>query len=152
MKKNIILIVIFAILICSFSYFYIEKTKPYEIVKVWGKKGTGDGQFRYIEDFAFDAKGNLLVTDALNSTVSVFSTNGVFITKFAGKGKGNKYMEKPEGIAVAKDGAIFVADYLSGYIKKFSAQYQHVMTFSGFGQQPSETSESEFMDICSNGH
>ena len=68
---------------------------------------------QYIEDFAIDNGGNLLVTDALRSDVQVFSLEGKFLKKFGGKGRTPASLEKPEGVAVdPKTGNIFVADYL----------------------------------------
>ena len=61
------------------------KKSSYEFDRMWGTKGTGDGQFQYVEDFAFDKNGYLLATDALNANVQVFSKDGKFITKFGKK-------------------------------------------------------------------
>jgi tripartite motif-containing protein 71 len=126
----------------------------YTFVTMWGSKGTGNGQFQYAEDFAFDSEGNLLVTDALNCNVQVFTKNGEFITKFGSSGsrKDNSEFEKPEGIVIdPKTGNIFIADYTSGYIKKFDKDYNWLMTFSGYGTDEGLNMESEFMCIASNG-
>ena len=64
-----------------------DTASPVEFVRAWGSEGSGDGQFLYIESFAFDGQGRLLVTDALRSDVQVFTPDGRFITKFGGKGK-----------------------------------------------------------------
>lgn len=82
MKKYYLLLGLAAALLLIISC----KKSPAELVKSWGSKGTGDGQFQYVEDFAVDAKGNILATDALNSNIQVFSPDGVFITKFGTKG------------------------------------------------------------------
>lgn len=97
-------------LICFGSLSYAEELQFEHVMNI-GARGGGDGQFKYVEDFAFDKNGNLLVTDAANSTIQVFNkTTGEFISKFGGKGDGDGNFEKPEGIAVAPDGAIFVAE------------------------------------------
>jgi DNA-binding beta-propeller fold protein YncE len=96
----------------------------FEHVLTIGSEGSGPGQFKYVEDFAFDKDGRLLVTDAANSTIQVFDkTTGAYIAQFGGKGDDDEHFEKPEGIAVAPNGEIFVADYATGYIKKFDAQH-----------------------------
>ena len=41
-------------------------TEPYEFVMSWGEKGSGDGEFLYVEDLEIDANGHLLITDAAN--------------------------------------------------------------------------------------
>src|SRR5262245_20567499 len=113
-----------------------------------GTGGTGDGQFKYAEDAAWDAAGNLLVTDATLANVQVFDRlTGKFLGKFGGKGDGPGQFQKPEGIAVDPDGNIYVADYMSGSIKKFDKSFKHLKTFSGYGRGDGENMESEFMSV-----
>ncbi|MBI5015715.1 MAG: 6-bladed beta-propeller [Deltaproteobacteria bacterium] len=113
-----------------------------------GAKGEANGQFSYVEDFAWSADGALLATDALNCNVQAFDkTTGKYLTQFGGKGDGSDKFEKPEGIAVDKDGNIFVADYQAGYVKKFTRSYKLLRTFSGLGAAPGQTEKSEFIDI-----
>ncbi len=47
-----------------------------KFVGAWGGEGTKDGQFLYIEDFAFSSDGHLLVTDALRADVQKFTKDG----------------------------------------------------------------------------
>ena len=120
----------------------------FEHVMTIGSEGVGEGQFRYVEDFAMDTKGNLLVTDAAHAYVQVFDkTTGKFITRFSGKGDEDNHLEKPEGISVAPDGRIFVADYTTGYVKIYDKDYQWLKTFSEYGSSPGENIKSEFTDI-----
>ena len=74
-----------------------------------GSAGTGEGQFKYVEDFAFTKDGYLLATDAVHAWVQVFDkTSGKFISRFGGKGEGEANLDKPEGIAVDPNGnAVF---------------------------------------------
>ena len=74
MKKTLLTVGILVIAISTYLYLKQSFNAPFEVVKIWGERGVDKGQFQYIEDFAFDSLGNLLVTDALNSTVSVFFT------------------------------------------------------------------------------
>ena len=56
----------------------------FEHVMNIGTKGSGPGQFRYVEDFAFAKNGNLLVTDAATGFVQVFdATTGEYISRWA---------------------------------------------------------------------
>ncbi|MDM8566328.1 6-bladed beta-propeller [Candidatus Halobeggiatoa sp. HSG11] len=119
----------------------------FEHVMTIGSKGSGPGQFSYVEDFAWDIDGNLLVTDAVNSNVQVFNRlTGKFIVQFSDVD--DELFEKPEGIAVDPEGNILVSDYAIGYIKKFDKQYRYLSSFSDFGTEPGENMEAEFMDIA----
>lgn len=113
-----------------------------------GAEGVDEGQFKYVEDFAFTKDGRLLATDASHAWVQVFDkTSGKFLARFGGKGDGDHQLDKPEGIAVDPDGNIFVADYNTGFIKKYDASHKWLMTFSEYGSAPGQNMKSEFMDI-----
>ena len=112
-----------------------------KFVGTWGSEGTNDGQFLYIEDFAFSRDGHLLVTDALRADVQKFAKDGKFLGKFGNKKNGPANFEKPEGVAVAPNGDIFVADYLTGCIKVFDSGFKYLRRFSGLGDGAGETIE-----------
>ena len=113
-----------------------------------GSEGTGEGQFKYVEDFAWTKDGKLLATDAFHAWVQVFDpTSGKFITRFGGKGDDDQHLDKPEGIAVDPAGNVFVADYNTGFVKKYNASYKWLLTFSEYGTAPGQNIKSEFMDI-----
>jgi DNA-binding beta-propeller fold protein YncE len=113
-----------------------------------GVEGRGEGQFKYVEDFAFSKDGHLLVTDASHAYVQAFDKiSGKFIAHFGGKGDNRDNLEKPEGIAVDPAGNVFVADYTSGNIKKYDPSFKWLKTFSGYGSNPGQTKQAEFMDI-----
>lgn len=117
----------------------------FEHVMNIGSKGTGNGQFQYVEDFAWSIDGKLLATDAINSNIQLFDkTSGKFISQFGGKSTG---FEKPEGISVDSSGNIFVADYQAGFIRKYSKDFKQLKQFSGLGAAPGQTEKSEFTDI-----
>jgi len=120
----------------------------FEYVMTIGAEGTGEGQFKYVEDFAFTRDGNLLATDAFHAWVQVFDPNsGKFISRFGGKGDDDANLDKPEGIAVDPAGNIFVADYNTGYVKKYDPGFQWLLSFSDYGTAPGQNQKSEFMDI-----
>jgi DNA-binding beta-propeller fold protein YncE len=113
-----------------------------------GSVGIGEGQFKYVEDFAFSKDGYLLVTDAAHAFVQKFDkTTGRFVSRFGGKGDADADLDKPEGIAVDANGNIFIADYNTGHVKKYDAAYNWVLTFSEYGSGKGQNMKSEFMDI-----
>jgi DNA-binding beta-propeller fold protein YncE len=120
----------------------------FEHVMSIGTKGDGEGQFGYVEDFAFSKDGHLLVTDAAHAHVQVFDkTTGKFISRFGGKGDDDHNLDKPEGISVAPNGDIYVADYNTGDVKIYSASFEWKKTFSEYGSEPGQNIKSEFTDI-----
>ncbi len=88
----------------------------FEHVMNIGTQGTGEGQFKYVEDFALSIDGHLLASDAAHAWIQVFDkTTGAYLGRFGGKGDDDEHLDKPEGIAVAPNGHIYVADYNTGY-------------------------------------
>lgn len=113
-----------------------------------GSEGSGEGQFKYVEDFAFAKDGSLLATDAAHAWVQVFDkASGKFISRFGGKGDNDENLDKPEGISVSPSGDVYVADYNSGFVKVYDANYAWKFTFSEYGTGPGQNIKSEFTDI-----
>ena len=111
----------------------------FEHVMTIGSSGAGEGQFKYVEDFAFTTDGKLLVTDAAHAWVQVFDkTTGEFITRFGGKGDDDENLAKPEGVSVAPNGNSYIADYNTGEVKIYGPDHQWKQTFSEvrFGTRP----------------
>ncbi|MEM5495415.1 6-bladed beta-propeller [Hoeflea sp. AS16] len=120
----------------------------FEHVMTIGSEGEGEGQFKYVEDFAFDGKGNIIVSDAAHAFMQVFNkTTGEFVARFGGKGYEDANLTKPEGVSVAPDGRIFVADYDTGDVKIYDASYTWLQTFSEYGSELGQNFKSEFTDI-----
>jgi DNA-binding beta-propeller fold protein YncE len=121
-----------------------------DYVTSFGSKGTGNGQFEYVEDFAFKS-GQVLVTDAGHAWVQAFNAGtGAFLTRFGGKGESEDNLEKPEGIAVDGDGNVFIADYTTGFIVKYDYEHKRVLSFSEYGEGKGQNVKSEFMEISGN--
>jgi DNA-binding beta-propeller fold protein YncE len=120
----------------------------FEYVLSIGSIGTEEGQFKYVEDFAFSQEGHLLATDASHAWVQAFDKlTGQYVSRFGGKGDEDGNLEKPEGIAVDPSGNIFVADYTTGFVKKYDTGHRWISTFSDYGSGKGQTKKSEFMDI-----
>jgi len=120
----------------------------FEHIMMIGSQGSGEAQFKYVEDFDFSIDGHLLATDAATAWVQVFDkTTGKFISRWAGKGDDDEHLEKPEGISVTPDGRIFVADYTTGEVKIYDKNYEWLNTFSEYGSEPGQNIKSEFTDI-----
>ncbi len=74
--KLIFIIVAFGLVGCNGA------DENVQFVAEWGGEGPGEGQFLFIEDFDFDANGNLVATDALKKDVQIFSRDGDLVAIF----------------------------------------------------------------------
>ena len=68
---------------------------------------------------AFDAQGNLFVTDSGYHGVCEYDGNGRFLARWRGSGSNTDQLEDPSGIAVDGQGNVYVADATNGSLEKF---------------------------------
>ncbi|KZL89743.1 cell wall-binding repeat-containing protein [Clostridium magnum] len=93
------------------------------LIKEWGTKGSGDGQFVNPRGIAVDSSsGDVYVLDTDNSRVQKFNSNGEFISKWGNWGYGNGQFRYPRGIAVdSSSGNVYVVDADNNRIQKFNS-------------------------------
>jgi DNA-binding beta-propeller fold protein YncE len=73
--------------------------------------GVRGDSFNRPTDVAFDAAGNIFVSDGYgNARVAKFSKDGVFLKSWGSKGTENGQFDTPHGIAVDAQGNVYVAD------------------------------------------
>jgi hypothetical protein len=54
----------------------------YSLIRKWGSKGTGDGQFIHPHAIDVDSKGNVYVGELNKPGVQVFDNNGTFLKRW----------------------------------------------------------------------
>jgi sugar lactone lactonase YvrE len=100
-----------------------------EILRTFGKHGTGDGEFLFPVSACEDASGNIYVCEyGSNDRVQKFTKDGEFITSFGGFGTGPGEFQRPAGM-LWHDGSIYVADSTNHRIQVFSddGEFQRVL-------------------------
>jgi len=75
---------------------------------------------------AFDARGNVYVTDTGNKRVQEFDPEGNFIAQWGGGGVIEGYMDEPVGIATDAQGNFYVADTWNRRVQKFDAAFGYL--------------------------
>ena len=90
------------------------------LLKSWGTKGYGDGQFLHPHGIAVDSSGNVYVSDEEKQQIQKFDSEGNFITKWGsnGKGKGD-FSLRIEDISIDNFDNVYVVDYGNNRIQKF---------------------------------
>lgn len=66
-----------------------------DLVKTWGERGTGPGQFFMPHGIAIDDADNIYVADRGNARIQVFNTDGKFLRQFTLQGQVSYYPLDP---------------------------------------------------------
>jgi len=99
-------------------------------------KGSGPGQFLFPTYVTLDAKGDVYVTDTLNSRVQMFDPDGNYQKSFGQRGNGWGMFDKPKGIALDSFGNLYVADSGWSNVQIFNSKGQILLFFGGRGPIP----------------
>jgi DNA-binding beta-propeller fold protein YncE len=90
-----------------------------QLLRQWGKMGTGPGDFIYPTDVAFDSKGNVFVSEyGDNDRIQVFKPDGTFLYTFGKMGEGDGQFSRPQSMVI--DGEVlYVTDACNHRIAVF---------------------------------
>ncbi len=103
------------------------------LVRVIGGRGDGPGEFNFPTYLAF-AKGELYVTDTLNSRIQVFGADGEVLARSFGKrGLYVGNLVRPKGVAVDTEGNVYVIESYFDSMLVFSAQGELLLPIGGTG-------------------
>jgi sugar lactone lactonase YvrE len=89
----------------------LKFTKDGKLVKTFGKKGSGPGEFDTPHTLAMDSKGRLFVGDRNNNRIQIFDQNGTFLEQWP-------QFSRPSGLFIDKQDNIYVADSESGSVSR----------------------------------
>jgi DNA-binding beta-propeller fold protein YncE len=100
----------------------------------FGTDGPREGQFHYPTNISVTSTGDILVSDALNFRVQVFSPEGRFLFAFGRMGDAPGTFSRPKGVAADSDGNIYVVDALFDNIQVFDKGGRLLMAFGEHGR------------------
>ena len=128
--------------------------KPFQVKPVlsFGKKGSGDGMFKFPLGVAVSDRDEIVVADNDNHRVQVFDGNGTFLRSFGHKGENAGEFNCPIGIAINKDRNIFVADNNNHRVHILSWEGRHLSSFGGKGSLDSQFSRPWGLSLDSTGN
>jgi len=108
------------------------------LLRHFGERGNGNGQFNHPTHLTLAADGSLLITDAMNFRVQGLSPTGDFLWQFGHHGDGSGDFAAPKGLAVDSDGHYYVVDALFDTVQVFTRDGQLLFAFGDRGAQPGE--------------
>ena len=106
------------------------------LVRKFGSRGTGSGQFNYPTYIAVDDQGKVYVTDSLNFRVQVFDGKGRFLMKIGKHGDATGHLGMPKGVAVDRLGLIYIVDSYFSCVQVFDQQGRFLLSLGESGDEP----------------
>ena len=95
--------------------------------------GSGDGQFVLPVAMAFDSEERLYVSDEYNHRITVFDTEGTFLSKWGVHGSGDGELDGPAGIAIDAEDNVYVVDQNNHRVQRFTSDGRHLLQWGEFG-------------------
>jgi len=104
----------------------------------FGSRGVAPGEFNYPTDLWVDKIGRVIVTDALNARIQIFSPEGKPLRAFGQAGDTSGSFAKPKGVAVDSEGHIYVCDALFDTVQIFDDTGRLLLDFGDQGSKPGQ--------------
>jgi DNA-binding beta-propeller fold protein YncE len=109
------------------------------LVDSFGGVGSELGRFYFPMGLATDARGNIYISDMMNSRVQLFDAQHVPVSSMGQRGNRYGDMSKPRHLAAAPDGVIFIADVEFAHLHLFNDKGQLLMLIGGPEDRPGGT-------------
>ncbi|MEM7048317.1 MAG: 6-bladed beta-propeller [Acidobacteriota bacterium] len=115
--------------------------KPGETLLVFGKRGSGEGEFEMPTGVAVTPANEILVVDTENHRLQIFDERGEFLRSIGKKGTGPGEFRRPTYAALDSAGNIFVSDTDNNRIQKLDAKGNFVAQIGSIGNQLGRVAE-----------
>jgi sugar lactone lactonase YvrE len=73
------------------------------VIKIWGKKGSAQGEFNEPHGIALDSAGRVFVADRVNARIQIFDPDGKFLAEW-------KQFGRPSAVFIDNNDVIYVSD------------------------------------------
>ena len=109
------------------------------LLRSWGGRGPGEGQFDTIAGLAVAADGTSYVLDLMqNPVVQVFDPTGKRIAGFGRHGDKEADFHMPAALTLDQAGRLWIADSVSQDVKAYTVDGKYLADFGGMGLGPGE--------------
>ena len=108
------------------------------LIRRFGKRGAGPGEFNFPTHVAVDRRGYLLVTDAMNGRVQVFDLEGNYQGRIGSPGDSSGHFGRPKGIAADSFGRVYVMDGLFDNLQIFERDGRLLLSLGETGGKAGE--------------
>ena len=125
--------------------------KEGELIKLFGSRGSRDGQFDGPCGVDVDEEGRIIVADTLNHRIQVFDNDGSFLRSFGSKGSSEGQFCYPRGVVVDRDGNIVICDTWNHRIQVMDIEGNFIRCFGTKGSDDSQFNCPRGVDVDGEG-
>lgn len=111
----------------------VKFSKEGRLLKTWGRRGAGEGEFHTPHAIAIDARGRVYVADRENYRIQIFDADGRFLTQWT-------HVGAPWGLDLSRDGHLYVADGYNNRVLKLTLEGKILGAFGSSGKLPGQFS------------
>ncbi len=122
------------------------------LLMVFGRPGTGDGEFNRAEGLGIDGADRIYVADSCNHRIQIFSPEGKWLRSFGRAGRGPGEFSYPYDVRVDAAGRRYVCEFGNSRIQIFDAQDQLLEILGGAGAGPGKLSNPWSIALDSRGN
>ncbi|MCA9015947.1 MAG: hypothetical protein KDA77_11500 [Planctomycetaceae bacterium] len=140
------------------SYMVQHKVAVYteegKLIREWGKRGTGDGEFNQPGGILLQPDGTLYVVDQCNHRVQKFTAEGKFLARwgehglkpgqFGGPEKAGSRFAGPHFLAQDSKKRLYTTEGVLGRVQQLTAEGKPLLTWGDKGMQPGGFGEYHF--------
>ena len=109
--------------------------------RVFGTRGSGNGELNFPWDVAFDSFGYVYVVDSWNNRVQVFTEDGEHLRHFGRKGGQGGKLLWPSSICIDAENFVYITEAQNHCVSVFTSEGEFVTSFGSKG-----TRYGEFME------
>ena len=128
------------------------KPRQFRPMLSFGQQGSSAGMFSCPWGIAVNEKNDIVVTEAGNHRIQVFSSNGTHLRSFGRKGDQQGEFDCPAGIGFHNCDNIIVVDTLNHRVQLFSDQGEYLGQFGGQGNLDHQLKYPHGLSIDSDGN
>lgn len=129
--------------------FSANSRKP---ILMFGKPGTGDGEFNRAEGLDVDAQDRIYVADSCNHRIQIFSRDGRWLKTFGKAGRGLGELSYPFDVRVDRAGRQYVCEFGNSRIQVFGPNNEPLEIIGGPGSKPGQFNNPWAIALDSHGN
>lgn len=121
-------------------------------IVMFGKPGTGDGEFNRAEGLDVDTQDRVYVADSCNHRIQIFSRDGKWLKTYSKAGRGLGELSYPYDVRVDRAGRQYVCEFGNSRIQVFGTNNEPLEIIGGPGSKPGQFNNPWAIAIDSHGN